>query len=150
MEKRENDSERLRHIILLSLLVRAGPIRARLWTARACSDCTTGPPLSPLRDTAGLDSARCNQGRIVQLKLHKRNTPPRLLSRLMARVYIGFHQQSHYPTAESALADRCNACRIHPSPLPQNPLKTAAGHCSVWRSEEKHACGASWSNLLPG
>lgn len=82
------------------------------------------PPLSLLRDTAGLDSARCNRGRIVWLKLHKRNTPPRLLSRLMARVYIGFHQQSHYPTAESALADRCNECRIQPFPFPQNPLKT--------------------------
>lgn len=151
-EKREKDSERLRHIILLSLLVRAGPIHAQLWMARACSDCTTGPRylhseipqdwIPPDAIRAGLCGSNSKKGTL----------PHRLLSHLMARVYIGFHQHSHYPTAESALADRCNACRMPPFAPPPKPSKAwCAGQCSVWRGEEKHAAyGVSRSNLLPG
>lgn len=66
----EKDSERLRHIILLSLKVRAG---LSMYGCGGWGHALTAQPylLSPVKDIVGLDSARFNQGRVWHLKLRQ-------------------------------------------------------------------------------
>lgn len=67
-QRGEKDSERLRHIILLSLIMTAG---LSMHGCGRWGHALTAQPylLSPLKDTVGLDSARFNQGWIGDFKL---------------------------------------------------------------------------------
>lgn len=89
----------------------SGPIHAWLWMLRARSDCTTIPVISTQRYCRiGFCQIQSGQDCMAQTR---KGTLARLLSCLMAHVYIGFHQRSHYQTPENAPVDRYNACRTH-------------------------------------